>query len=94
VSDLNPDLPKTLKEAEQKFTDFLVRQNYPDTVCWLIPGDVAVNIGPHYWVRKRSAEAARYAALRYAEGVDRNLGILLEAICATETETFASVFVP
>lgn len=31
---------------------------------------------------------------QYADGVDRNLGVELRAICATNTETFASVFVP
>lgn len=28
------------------------------------------------------------------EGLERNLGIELRAICATDTETFACVFVP
>jgi hypothetical protein len=48
----------------------------------------------HYWVRKRDEKATRYAALRYAEGLRRNFGVMLSAICATEMETFASVFVP
>ena len=94
VSDLNPDPPRTLKQAEQKFRSFLCRENYPETICWLIPGDVVVSNGPHYWVRKRGPEAEQYAATRYAEGVNRGLGILLRAICATNAETFASVFVP
>jgi len=94
VSELNPDPPKTLNEAEQKFSRFLLSQNYPDTIHWLIPGDVLAGAGPHYWVRKRGCQAKEYAALRYAKGVNRNLGILLEAVCATEAETFASVFVP
>lgn len=34
------------------------------------------------------------AALQYRFGVQRNPGILLEAVCATETETFARVFIP
>lgn len=94
ASDLSPNPPKTLNEAEERFRGFLRRVNYPDVICWLIPGDVVVSAGPHYWVRKRAGKAAEYAALRYAEGVNRNFGILLEAICATEAETFASVFVP
>ena len=53
-----------------------------------------VSTGPHYWIRKRGMEAAEYAAARYSEGVDRGLGILLRAICATRTGTFAAVFVP
>jgi hypothetical protein len=94
VSDLNQDPPKTLREAEQNFRSFLLREHYPETICWLIPGDVVISIGPHYWVRKRGTEAEQYAAARYSEGIDRGLGIHLRAICATKAETFASVFIP
>ena len=94
VSNLGPDPPKTLKEAEQRFRGFLRRQNYPETIYWLIPDEIVISAGPHYWIRKRRTQATQHAALRYAEGVDRNLGILLKAICATDTETFASVFIP
>jgi hypothetical protein len=94
VADLNQDPPQTLREAEEKFRSFLRRENYPETICWLIPGDLVASSGPHYWVRKRGTEAEQYAATRYAEGVDRGLGILLRAICATNAETFATVFVP
>lgn len=44
--------------------------------------------------KKREAEGTRYAALRYSVGLERNVGVKLHAICATEAETFASVFVP
>ena len=94
MADLNQDPPQTLREAEEKFRSILRRENYPETICWLIPGDVVASNGPHYWVRKRGTEAQQYAATRYAEGVDRGLGILLRAICATNAETFATVFVP
>jgi hypothetical protein len=94
VPELNPDPPKTLKEAEEEFSRFLLGQNYPEAICWLKPGDVVASAGPHYWVRKRGGQAEEDAALRYAKGVDRNLGILLEAVCATEAETFASVLIP
>jgi len=57
-------------------------------------GDVVVDESSHYWVRKRDEEATRNAALRYSEGLERKLGIMLQAICATESETFASVFIP
>ena len=56
--------------------------------------DVVVDTKRRYWVRKREAEGTRRAAVRYSEGLVRNFGIMLKAICATETETFASVFVP
>jgi hypothetical protein len=94
VTDPNADPPKTLSAAEEKFRTFLATQNYPKTICWLMPGDVVVDGNLRYWVRKREAEATRFAALRYSEGLERNLGVMLRAICATETETFASVFVP
>jgi hypothetical protein len=38
--------------------------------------------------------AFEHAKLRYSEGVERNLGVALSAVCATDTETFGSVFVP
>jgi len=85
--------PRTLTAAQQMFSKFLSGQKYPETICWLMPGDVIVNAG-RYWVRKREAEATSHAALRYEQGIRRNLGILLEAICASESETFAWVFIP
>lgn len=93
VHDFVPDAP-AFAVAERKFSDFLRSQNYPQKICWLMPGDVLVNKERHYWVRDRKAKSAQCAARRYAEGIHRNLGILLEAVCSTETETFASVFVP
>ncbi len=94
VTDANPDPPDSLSAAEEKFRTFLASQNYPTSICWLMPGDVVVDTNRRYWVRKREAEATRYAALRYSVGLERNFGIKLQAICATEVETFASVFVP
>jgi hypothetical protein len=94
VTDPNADPPQTLSAAEEKFRAFLATQNYPKAICWLMPGDVVVDGKRRCWVRKREAEATRFAALRYSEGLERDLGVMLRAICATETETFASVFVP
>ena len=94
MSDLNSDPPKTLREGEQQFRVLLRHENYPETIRWLIPGDVVVSKGRRYWVRKRGTEAEQYAAARYADGVERGLGILLSAVCATKAETFAWVFVP
>jgi hypothetical protein len=82
-----------LKAAEKKFSAFLVSQNYPGKILWVAPGDVLVDNKRHFWIRVRP-EATERAALRYAEGVDSKLGIQLCAICATDTETVAFVFVP
>ena len=94
MTDANPDPPQTLSAAEEKFRTFLASQNYPKAICWLMPGDVVVDTKRHYWVRKREAEGKTYASLRYSVAVQRNFGVKLQAICATESETFASVFVP
>ena len=59
-----------------------------------MPGDLVVDTNRHYWVRKREAKASSYAAQRYSEGLQHKFGVMLQAICATEMETFASVFVP
>jgi hypothetical protein len=92
VTDSDTDPPSTLTDAEQKFRRFLASQNYPDTICWLMPGDVVMDTKRHHWIRKRRG-AAKYAALRYSDGVERKLGIHRRAICATKDETFASVFI-
>lgn len=94
VTDSNADPPQMLSDAEEKFRTFLASQNYPKAICWLMPGDVVVDRNRRYWVRKRAAEATRFAALRYSEGLERNLGVMLRAICATDAKTFATVFVP
>jgi hypothetical protein len=94
VTDANPDPPLTFAGAEEKFRKFLVIQNFPKAICWLMRGDVVVDTNRHHWIRKREEEGTRYAALRYSKGLERNLGIILQAICATQLETFACVFVP
>ena len=94
MTDANPDPPQTLSAAEEKFRTFLAAQNYPKAICWVMPGDVVMDAKRHYWVRKRQAEATKDAALRYSMGLERNFGVRLQAICAAESETFASVFVP
>jgi hypothetical protein len=40
---LSPEPPTTLKAAEVRFSSFLRSQNYPENICWLIPGDVVVD---------------------------------------------------
>lgn len=94
VFDPNARPPNTLSAAEEKFRIFLATQNYPTAICWLMPGDVVADRNRHLWVRKRGTEGTRYATLQYSLGLERNCGVKLEAVCATEAETFAFVFVP
>jgi hypothetical protein len=94
VTTSDSDPPLTLADAEDKFRGFLSVQNYPTTVCWLMEGDLLIDKARHFWVRERRLEAERHAALRYSEELERNLGVHLHAICSTNEQTFASVFVP
>ena len=94
MTDANPDPPPTLDAALERFSTFLASQGYPKIVCWLRPIDVLVDEERHYWLKQHKAQASKDAARRYTEGLDRNLGIELRAICATETHTFAIIFVP
>ena len=89
----SPDPPATLQVAEEKFSTFLASQGYPKAVCWVEPSDLIVDSKRRYWIRPRRETAIR-AKSQYAKGLDRNLGVQLQAICATSAETFASVFVP
>jgi hypothetical protein len=68
VTDANSDPPDAFSAAEEKFRTFLETQNYPTTICWLMPGDVVVDTNRHCWVRKREAKGAGYAAVRYSVG--------------------------
>jgi len=89
VTDPNPDPPPTLEAAEEKFSAFLQSQNYPKAIRWVRRGEVLVDTKRCYWIKPHRAKAMTRAAYRYAEGLERNLGIELRVICATETETFA-----
>jgi hypothetical protein len=94
MADPYSDPPKTLDEAAEKFKIFLSAQHWPQTVSWLTHDNMLVDGQGQFWVRERRMKAFEQAKLRYAEGVERNLGVALSAVCATDTETFASVFVP
>jgi len=65
----------------------------PRKVCWIALGDLLADNKTHFGIRLRP-NAEEHAAQQYAEGLDRGLGIELRAICATDVETFASVFIP
>jgi len=90
----NSDPPTTLAEAAEKFKKFLSAQRWPETIRWLTHDNVLMDRQGQFWVRESGAVAVEHAKLRYSEGVERNLGVALSAVCATDTETFVSVFVP
>lgn len=94
TSATDPDPPLTLNAAAEKFRLFLASQGYPTTIRWLSPTDVLVEEKHRFWVRLRQSDRVVGSKERYAEGLSRKLGIELRAICATEVETFAFVFLP
>ena len=94
MTEPNADPPETLAEAAERFKKFLSAQCWPETIRWLTHDNVLVDSKGQFWVRERGTMALEHARLRYSEGVERNLGVALSAVCATDTETFASVFVP
>jgi hypothetical protein len=89
-----PDPPSTLQAAVEQFSAFLASQGYPGAICWLSPTELLVDARRHYWIKPGRSQTTMRAEQRYAEGLERNLGIELRAICTTETQTFAYVFVP
>jgi hypothetical protein len=94
MTEPDTDPPETLAEAAEKFKKFLSAQHWPETIRWLTPDNVLVDRQGQFWVRERGTMAFEHAKQRYSEGVERNLGVALSAVCATDTETFASVFIP
>jgi hypothetical protein len=90
---IETDPPKTLTEAAEKFKKFLSAQHWPTTIGWVTNDNMLVDRQGRFWVRERGTEAFDQASLQYCEGVERNLGVAISAVCATDVETFASVFV-
>jgi hypothetical protein len=90
----NPDPPASLAIAEQNFRAFLATEGYPQIIRWVGRDDVLVDTQRHFWIRDRETESVKHADQQYSEGLKRNLGIALHALCCTEVETFAAVFVP
>ena len=88
-------VPGSLEEASQRFREFLRSQGWPDEVQWLIPGAVLASKRGHCWINSRKVEGGMALAREtYQQGVTQGLGISIEALCQTDSVTFAYVFVP
>jgi len=88
------DIPETLSEAEQQFKTFLANNSYPQTICWITPKDLVATAPHKYSVRKPSSGALKHVEEKFAEGLAKGVGVELRAICASNDETFATIFVP
>ncbi len=90
------DPPRTLAAAEEQFRTFLVANGYPSKITWLFADDFLIDKQGHRWIRKRrdSTDTLEQASTLYARGLGRNEGITFTAECNTDTETFATIYIP
>jgi hypothetical protein len=95
MADQKPDPPLTFSEAEQEFGHFLNAYGYPACLRWIMADQILPGDDRHHFIRATGAEEAlTEMERRYEIGLQRGLGILLQAICATHAETGASVYIP
>jgi hypothetical protein len=88
-------VPDSLDDAFLRFREFLRLQGWPDRMQWLTAGTVLFSKKGHYWIKSRKVgEGMTLARETYQQGVSRGLGISIEALCQTDSVTFAYVFVP
>jgi hypothetical protein len=95
MTSASPDPPLSLREAEDRFGEFLSSNGYPSRVRWILEDQIAVETDRRHFVRAHGAdEALAEAQRRYRVGLEKGLGILLQAICATSSETISNVYLP
>ena len=94
VTDTGPDPPTDFEVAENKFSQFLRANRYPAAIRWINAEDLVCDRQGHCWIGQNSRRGLETARQRYSDGLVKNLGILLQAVCASGTETFAVVFIP
>jgi len=93
---LQHDPPLTFAEAETIFSEFLTTNGFPRRIRWVtrehvvIEGDSRVHFVCYEGSDAGRAEAKR----RYEEGLAREFGIILQAFCATSSESVAGVAIP
>jgi hypothetical protein len=87
--------PTTLAEATQLFAEYLATNSYPTQIRWINPDQILQREDGVYLVDAANTEQAHAEAQsRYAAGLNTGFGILLQALCATKTETIAEIYIP
>jgi hypothetical protein len=87
--------PPTLAEAAQLFANYLATNNYPTQIRFVTPDQILQAEDGTYLVHAVSPEhALAVAEAHYAAGLNTGFGILLQALCATPTETIAEIYIP
>lgn len=79
-------------EAEVQLQEFLTSAEWPEKVTWVSTDDIAV-LGQGFVVHPRK-EGRGQAIESYSKGIQKNLGILLTAVCRNEHHSYCAVWVP
>ena len=83
--------PNSLTQASNGFSKFLKDNGYPHRVVWAGRSNVIWD-GRRLWVREPSTWDS--ATRLYKLGIERGLGVCVQAFGETENSTIATVFVP
>ena len=95
MPDLESAPPSTLSEAAQLFAEYLATNAYPTQIRWITPTQILQAENGIYLVHAVSSlDALTEAENHYAAGLKTGFGILLQALCATATETIAEIYIP
>jgi hypothetical protein len=95
MTDSQPDPPLTLAGAEDAFSQFLSSNGYPLRIRWITAEQIVLGDNRHHFISTLGAEIGHAeASRRYAEGLKKGLGILLQGFCATPKETIAGIYIP
>ena len=93
--DLESAPPSTLAEAAELFADYLATNSYPTQIRWITPAQILQREDGTYLVHAVNIESALAEANKhYAAGLNTGFGILLQALCATASETIAEIYIP
>jgi hypothetical protein len=94
MTNLANDPPPSLAEAEVSFERFLASQGYSSRVHWVHDTDLVVDNERRWSVRRNTVFQKADFAQRYLEGVAKGLGVEIAARCASQDQTFATIFIP
>jgi hypothetical protein len=84
-----------LDEAVSGFREFLRTNKYPEAVVWVEPQDVLMSGRDCLYVKEPvSADNLAHVQELFVLSGDSGTGILFEAVCSSEKETFAHAWVP
>jgi hypothetical protein len=95
MPDQEPTPPSTLAEAAAVFAEYLAENNYPTQIRWITPDQIFQGEDGKYLVHSlNTKEAQTETEKHYAAGLNTGFGILLQALCATASETIAEICIP